>query len=138
MAPSITGVADVSGLLVELENLGLDVFIDAQQILGDEAREAAPVDTGALRDSLELAVGGGGVVITGSIAFTADQAGFTNDGTQPHEITGDPLVFEIGGQTIFVTRVDHPGTQATHWFDNAVSDETWARAVQEALDSLSG
>lgn len=129
---------DVSDLVATIEEIGAEAFVEAQQSLGDEAREAAPVDTGELRDSLELVVNGSGTVIFGSIAFTAPQAGWTNDGTQPHGIDGNPvLVFEIGGVTIFASHVDHPGNAGSHWFDQAVSDDTWAQHVQAALDSLS-
>lgn len=129
---------DMSSLIADLENLGLEAFAEGQQILGERMQEAAPVDTGELRDSIELTIAGGGTVITGSIAFTAPQAEWTNSGTRPHEITGNPtLAFDIGGVTVFATRVDHPGNQGSHWFDNLATDEEWAAAVQQALESLS-
>lgn len=131
-------MADLSDLIAQIENVGAEAFVNGQQALGEEAQAAAPVVTGELRDSLELTVGGVGSTVTGTIAFLAPQAGWTNDGTRPHEITGDPLVFEVGGQTVFVTRVSHPGYAGSEWFDKAVTDDTWAAAVQQALDGLSG
>ncbi len=128
---------DMGPLVAEIENLGLDVFVEAQQTLGDDAREAAPVDTGELRESLELVVNGGGTVVFGSIAFTAPQAGWTSEGTAAHRVEGNPLVFEVGGVTIFATFADIPAYPGTHWFENAVNDGTWTQHVQAALEALS-
>ncbi len=47
----------------------------------------------------------------GVIEAKAPYASYVEEGTSPHEITGNPLAFEAGGELIFARRVHHPGTQ---------------------------
>lgn len=51
-----------------------------------------------------------------------NHASFLNDGTPPHVIKprrAKALRFVVDGAVRFAGKVNHPGTQATHWFDKA-------------------
>ncbi len=125
---------DISDLLSETEAwvaAGAEAAADGW---GDEL--AVPVDTGALQGSQQSG-GGGGFVWTGFLAFTADYASYTDEGSSPHEITGNPLLaFEMGGQTVVVHSVQHPGTAGTGWFEDAVTDDEWASRIEERIGDL--
>jgi len=66
-------------------------------------KDMIPVKSGHLKNSIKHD--------DATIWTTANYYKFVNAGTKPHTITGHPLVFEIGGITIFTTKVHHPGTK---------------------------
>ncbi len=131
-------MADVSGLLVELENLATQAFVDAQQAFIELLIEAAPRKTGALAESFRASVGSTGVVVTGEIWNTQQYASYVDEGTAPHEIQGNPLLaFDFGGTTVIVHSVQHPGTDPDPFWTDHVTDDQWAFLLQQSLDSLS-
>lgn len=74
--------------------------------------------------------------MTTQVAYTAEHATFTDEGTGPHEIRGNPLLaFEWEGQLVIVHSVQHPGTEGTRWWSDTMTDERWAEALQHAADS---
>jgi hypothetical protein len=113
---------------------------------GDQATEAifdslpVPEVTGELKDSGSWRyIGGSESSGQWEITFTAPQAGWTDEGTSPHVIEGNPvLVFNVGGTTVFARRVEHPGNAPSGWFTDSVTDDAWASEVQAAIDSLAG
>lgn len=131
---------DVSALRAELENRGNRAFVRASNQAFDELIDRAPYRDGELVDSGRLLseVGAGGDTYSGRIEFTAPQALWTDEGTRPHEIEGNPwLVFEVGGETIFVKSprvVNHPGTPRTGWFSDYLTDDGWAQLCQQGWD----
>lgn len=80
-----------------------------------------------------------------SVAFTqgAPQAGWTNDGTQPHIITakGRVLAWSEAGQDVIVgprrgqqkAEVNHPGNRGTDWFDKTINEQ-YVRLLEDAID----
>jgi len=77
----------------------------------ERSQPLVPVDTGALKESGELIEPADGVF---SFGYSADHAIPVEAGTEPHPITpdeADALVFKgDDGETVFTTRVNHPGT----------------------------
>lgn len=75
---------------------------------------ATPVDTGRLRAGNQLIVEGAAdfqarALLVNDTSYALD----VHDGTPPHVIVpvrAQALRFDIGGETVFATRVNHPGT----------------------------
>jgi HK97 gp10 family phage protein len=75
-------------------------------------REEAPVDTGALRDSIAVVKQGSNYYQIGPVGI--DYAAAQEYGAKPHVIIASPgkvLVFNVGGQTRFAKSVKHPGNK---------------------------
>ncbi len=52
-------------------------------------------------------------------------AGFVNDGTRPHRIVpknGSVLRFTVGGRVVYARVVNHPGTRARPFLDQALRE----------------
>lgn len=73
-------------------------------------KERVPVDTGQYINSWRILNQNANTITVGS---TADPALFIIlefSGARPHKIEGNPILhFELGGQEVFVTSVNHPG-----------------------------
>jgi HK97 gp10 family phage protein len=70
-----------------------------------------PVDTGRLRQSIQVRISGMNVIIGPDTEY----AEFVEFGTGPHEIkpkTKKALAFLVGGKTVVVRSAKHPGTKA--------------------------
>lgn len=99
-----------------------------------EAKQRAPVDTGNLRASIasviEEIAGGYRAVIGSNVEYAAD----VEFGTGPHTITGNPLRFTTGGEVVFATKVNHPGTPAQPYLGPALraSEDYVTRRLKEA------
>ena len=95
--------------------------------------------TRKLKDAISVAGpdgGAGGVFRSAAFTVGAPQAGFTNDGTAAHIILPrrrQVLAFQVAGEDVIAARVEHPGTPATHWFDNTVRDD-YDRLLEDAID----
>lgn len=135
--------ADFSDLSASVQEWVNEAAADAIDALGEELRELAPVGEGdhdgpRLNETLEvtvLTIGGG--EFHGQIAFTAEHASYTDEGTDPHIIEGNPLLaFEWEGRLVIVRSVNHPGYAGTGWFTENCTDERWAYHVGEALGLL--
>lgn len=94
-----------------------------------DAKLNAPVDTGWLRSSIRgIVLPVMGEVIRGVVGSNVDYAEIVHEGSAPHTITGDPLAFESGGQTVFTQSVQHPGTEPDPFLAEAVEEnEDWIR-----------
>jgi hypothetical protein len=93
----------------------------------------APVDSGATREAITVTnVVYGPPIWSATILIDTPQADWTNDGTGPHVIEGNPLLhFEWGGVSITVRSVQHPGsTKHAGWITNTVETE-WPQIVDE-------
>lgn len=103
-----------------------------------------PVASGLTRDSGSVNyVGGGPDFGSWTIEFPTPQALFTDEGTDPHVIEGNPWLVFTGrdGTKVFIRSprvVNHPGTPATGWFsgENGVTDERWAMFLEAEFGRL--
>lgn len=88
----------------------------------------------SINDKLEqLADRWGDKTVIYLVTSNAEYAAFVEFGTDPHVITADnkdALKFEVGGETVFATSVDHPGTEAQPYMRPAV------RAVERSLPRI--
>src|SRR5689334_8987992 len=126
---------DMSQVTQAIEEMLSQGSEQAADNLLEEMRAAAPVGgaddehQGETRDSGEVQNRGGGQgSYSYEISFPTPQALFTDQGTKPHEITPTSkkaLAFKVGGATVIVKRVDHPGTSATEWFSKLATEEKW-------------
>lgn len=129
---------DMSDLIAQIENTAAEAFVSAQDAFIELLIEAAPRNTGALGESFQATVGSAGTVITGTIVNTQQYASMVDEGTAPHEIQGNPLLaFDVGGVTVIVHSVQHPGTDPDGFWTDNMTDEQWAFLLQEAFESLS-
>lgn len=88
------------------------------EYIANRARAQVGVDTGALRRSISQATFGsrrGPYTIVSAGGPGAPHALMHHEGTRPHEIRPNPprsvLKFNVGGKTVYATRVLHPGTR---------------------------
>jgi HK97 gp10 family phage protein len=88
-------------------------------------REEAPVDTGALRDSIAVVKQGGDHWTIGPVGI--EYAAAQEYGAKPHVIVasaGKVLAFQVGGQQKFAKSVKHPGNKPQPYIRPAAD---WAR-----------
>lgn len=98
--------------------------------------------SGQLRDSkVELpisTVDESGGEWRSSLAYTAEYASFTDEGSDPHTIEGNPLLafnWPAVGKFMIVHSVQHPGSSGTRWWSDKMTPDNWAQMLQEAFDS---
>lgn len=99
------------------------------------AQRRAPVDTGELRDSGEHDRRG---PLSHWVLFTADHALPVEYGTAPYVIAPDDaeaLRFEINGETVYATEVNHPGIQEHAYLRKSLESNrsTLRRNIREAI-----
>lgn len=127
---------EIIGLEDDVRRIALEVLTDAANATMADLVNAAPVDTGELRDSAygpEINEEG----LSATVGFTAPQADFTDQGVQPHEIRGvnGHLSFFWAngpngpGQYTFDS-VQHPGQAGSDWFTGVIDD--WQSYVDDA------
>lgn len=78
----------------------------------DHMRQTAPVDTGALRDSIAILKPAQNTWQIGPVGI--EYAAAQEYGAKPHVIIASPgkvLVFSMGGKTVYTTKVNHPGNK---------------------------
>ena len=95
----------------------------ASRMTNDLKRDA-PVDKGELRRKTGVTVTSATErAITAEAVVDVEYAEFVTMGTQPHVITGNPLVFYWPkvGKTVYFNKVNHPGTSANPFFDQVTS-----------------
>ena len=128
----------------DVEQWSLDVFAEAVELILDELDDAVPVGpdrarTGPrLKDTLDVKAGVDNV----TIAYLAEHASFTDEGTAPHRIDGNPLLSFYwadgpNGPGTYVFRfVNHPGTEGTHWWTGTMTDDNWQNALDQAAENV--
>jgi HK97 gp10 family phage protein len=104
------------------------------------AKQKAPVDTGTLRASIQIAPDGVAAYLVGTSVEYAPDVEF---GTQPHVITptdAEALRFEgSGGDIVYAQSVDHPGTPAQPFLRPAIREHEsdLVENIRAAIDDLS-
>lgn len=129
---------DVSGLHDLIETYAAEVGQVVRDELEATIKDAAPVGqsetAGQLRDSVNVDYTVGAGTIFWHVEATADEASYTDEGTDPHRIEGNPILAfswpARGGGVFFFRAVNHPGTPAQHWFG-----EPMPAYFQDALDA---
>lgn len=105
-----------------------NVLVNSANYLKGEMEARVPVRTGRLRQSIQVRVHGEKVIIGPDTEYAA----FVEFGTKPHVIrakNAKALAFKMGGQTVIVRKVNHPGTKAKPYVRPAF--EAW-------VDTLGG
>lgn len=84
----------------------------------------------------------GGRRLSTTIEYQAPQAAFTDEGTRPHRIQGNPLLvfyWPRAGRTVFLRHANHPGsTKHKGWFSDATDAGHWDRALRLGLSRNAG
>src|SRR5678815_3312762 len=130
---------DVRGFIEQVNAWASDVFDEAVHDLATELEDRVPVgDTtrlggDRLRDTREMDVDR----FTARLGYTAEHASFTDEGTPPHLIEGNPLLaFEWEGQLVIVRSVMHPGTEGTRWWSDTMEDRRYEEALRDAAERV--
>lgn len=90
----------------------------ATKYVRDRAASNAPKKTGALSRSLKLTVQKRSATIVAQVPYSL----YVHEGTSPHVIVpknASVLVFEVGGETVFARKVNHPGTRPQPFLTDA-------------------
>lgn len=91
-----------------------------------DARVNSPVDTGRMAQAIkeDPIVSLSPFRVVGGITSHAPYSVFVHQGTAPHVIrprNASALRFKVGGETVFASSVNHPGTRARPFLTNAVA-----------------
>lgn len=84
-----------------------------------------PVDTGRLRAGNQMRIRVNGLRVRGEVFNNTKYALAVEQGTEPHIIRPKKkkaLAFQMGGRTVIVKSVRHPGTVGSHFMAHALSD----------------
>lgn len=107
----------------EIARAGPEAARRTAELLAKEALEAvrkgAPVDKGNLRDRWHIEPSG---ELAYRLVNSAEYAEAVSKGTKPHTIMprGRVLAFRVGGDMVFAAFVDHPGTTANPYVEDAL------------------
>lgn len=133
---------DAAELLDRLEPWLEQVLEYALNQLGDELTEACPVSEGTgdnspgtLRDSLEIKQSG----LTAAIEYPPDYASYVSEGTDPHQIDGNPVLsfyWPKIGKVVTVRSVQHPGTAPNPWWDTLVTEDHLVELLDDAAETI--
>lgn len=118
---------DRAALNRTITNASRRELTEAGRQVVQRAKVLAPVRTGRLRSSIK-AEPPRIFSLRGSLTIgsNVEYAGFVNDGTRPHRITprrsGGVLRFVVGGRVVYARVVNHPGTRARPFLDQALRE----------------
>ena len=85
-----------------------------------------PVDTGYLRSTGKMNVGVTGSLVRGQVAYTANYAAAVHNGRRALTIrprrAGGKLRFEVGGRTVYASKVHQPARPARPFLTTALRE----------------
>jgi hypothetical protein len=138
-------VADLSDLRRAVGERTAELANAALQVVLADTLDAAPERTGNLKALTDVSASTmvGEFTASGTIFSLAPYAGYTDAGTEPHIIEGNPLLYfywDRVGRFMVLPYVNHPGTQGTQWFNGGNPDgepmaSRWERALVEVADA---
>lgn len=124
----VTGrfIADEGGRDAEINAILQRRMRQIIRLVAADARVNAPVDTGRMAQAIkeDPIVSEGPFRVIGGVTSHAPYSAFVHMGTRPHVIrprNASALRFKMGGETVFATSVNHPGTRARPFLTNAVA-----------------
>ncbi len=124
---------DVAGVKADATRVSLpDVRRVTRRTLNSSAI-LCPVDTGRLRASGRMKVGIGRRGPTGTVEYPVKYAAAVHDGTTTHTIRArkkKALKFQVGGRTVIVKSVVHPGSQGRPFLTMAAERVASAEGLQ--------
>ena len=128
---------DTSGFIIDtgaIEKAISRELEDTAHKVERQAKELVPVDTGALRSSINTDGSGLDYEITASRPY----AEYIEDGTKPHIIEGNPYLIWDGQINGPVRSVNHPGNRAYKYMETACDAQTEGLddRVAEAIDKV--
>ena len=106
---------DLPDFSLVLKNATTQTLQEAGFKVEDEAKKAAPVDSGYYRNNI-------GFDGRNKVIANADYSADIEYGTKPHVIqpkTANALHFKSDGQDVFTKKVNHPGTKPNPVMRNA-------------------
>lgn len=140
----ITLVDGFDQVIADFNDRTTERYLAAADQLLEELQEAAPVNTGFLRDSISIEITDlGSEQLTLTVLVEADYADDLNFGTRPHPIEGRPVLrfqwpdapagLEPDEDGFFYFRsVNHPGsTKHVGWFDDVMA--RWPEILEAQL-----
>ena len=111
-------------------------LLQLQVLVADRHNGTGELHDSIYRDSLEESES----VFRVGIGATAEQASWTDSGTDPHPIPIDstgpwPMHWEddMRGE-VFAWHVEHPGYAGSFWFTDTTSEDAWAEELSIAFD----
>ena len=124
---------DLSGARLDANAASL---VDVRRITRRTLNRSAilcPVDTGRLRASGRMKIGMGRRGPTGTVEYPVKYAAAVHDGSGPHVIRArkkKALKFQMGGRTVIVKSVRHPGSQGRPFLTMAAQEIAAAEGLQ--------
>jgi hypothetical protein len=130
---------DASGLLQTIEDHALARVAAAGDLMVEKKQATAPIgQTGELHDSIAVTgTSGGGGTASVTIACPVEYASYTDEGTEPHDIFGNPLLVFTGrdGTLVFTHHVDwvpDGGVEQNRGWWSTTMETDWTDALTEA------
>lgn len=129
-------MANADAIRDDLTRLADSITGDIVNDMVNDLQAAAPFESGETRDSIEARQLDYGPVFSYEILSPTPQSVWTEEGTDPHVIEGNPLLAfnwpKLGGKLMILRSVNHPGNKAMPWF-HPITD-TWPDRLQRAFN----